>query len=631
MFSRPTTALTSRLRVLAVLATIVFIGSVAFGVIAILDARNSALERARVSAQSLSNVVQNAMLRTFEAFALSLDTVLDGLGNPVVMAASPQLQQLILFDRTVPGQNLGSILVLNRQGDIVRDSRGVVPRQVNLANREYFQAQRERDAGLYISAPFVSALDREWSVALSRRINGPRGEFAGIVVGTIKLAYFKNIFASLDVGPHGTISLFREDGIALMRAPFLESELGHDYSRVLLFRELKKARAGMFTQDALRDGLGRLYVYGKVGSLPLVFSIGLAFDDILAEWREKSVVAGSAAALLYAGMLLVALLRMRELRRRQRAERETQESERRFRRLAENSSDAVVLRDLNGVRKYASPRFFEMIGRSQEEAEGKKLADFLHPDSQRVPGASLQQLRAGQRRVAELMACLRPDGSVIWLDAVSTCVLGPDGSPVEIVTNLRDVTEQKLEQDRVSNLRSRLEAAAITDALTNVPNRRAFDDFLERELRRAENGALPISVIMVDIDFFKSYNDHLGHPAGDHALRSVGSCLMIGARRPSDLVARYGGEEFAVILPDTDLAGATHVAEELRQAVLALQLHHPGHPLGVVTISLGVATKQPGATMVDVVEAADQALYAAKERGRNRVELASVSRAKSAA
>lgn len=631
MFKRAMKDMNSRLRVLAVLATIVFIGSVAFGVIAIMDARNAALERARVSAQSLSNVVQNAMLRTFETYALSLETVLAGLRNPMVMTASPQLQQLILFDRVAPPRDVGYILVVNPKGDIVRDSKGPIPRQVNLADRSYFEAQRERDAGLYISPPFVSALDGQWSVALSRRLNGPKGEFAGVVVGAIKLAYFKDLFAGLDVGTHGTISLFREDGVALMRAPFEESELGGNFSNVLLFRELKKARAGMFTQYALRDGVSRLYVYGKVGSLPLVFSIGLAFDDILAEWREKSVVAGSAAAFLYAGMLLVALLRVRESRRRQRAERETQESERRFRHLAENSFDAVVLRDLSGVRKYASPRFFEMIGRSEKEAEGKQLAAFLHPDSQRVPDASLQQLRAGQRRVAELVACLRPDGTIIWLDAVSTCVLGPDGSPVEIVTNLRDVTEQKLEQDRISNLRTRLEAAAITDALTNVPNRRAFDDVLEREMRRAENGALPISVIMVDIDFFKSYNDHLGHPAGDHALRSVGTCLMIGARRPADLVARYGGEEFAVILPDTDLAGATHVAEELRQAVLGLQLHHPGHPLGVITISLGVATKHPGATVLDVVQAADQALYAAKERGRNRVELASVSRAKSAA
>ncbi|MDB5648707.1 MAG: diguanylate cyclase, partial [Hyphomicrobiales bacterium] len=432
-------------------------------------------------------------------------------------------------------------------------------------------------------------------------------------------------------GPQGTISLFRDDGISKMRVPMSEAELGRDFSYLRLFKEQKKARSGMFTQDAWRDGVKRLYVYGRVGSLPLVFSIGLGYDDILAEWREKSVVAGSAAAILYAGMLLVAYLRVTELRRRQRVEREMQESERRFRHLAENSSDAVVLRDLNDVRKYASPRFYEMIGRTEEEARGKRFATFLHPDSQRVPGASLQLLLSGQKRVSELMACLRPDGTIVWLDAVSTTVLDRDGKPIEIVTNLRDVTEQKIEQDRITSLRSRLEAAAITDALTNVPNRRAFDDVLAREMQRAESGGMPISVIMVDIDYFKTYNDHFGHPTGDQALRSVGKCLMTGARRPADLVARYGGEEFAVILPDTDEAGAVHVAEELRQAVVDLQLTHPGHPLGVVTISLGVATRQQGATALDVVEAADQALYAAKNRGRNRVERESVERKVSAA
>ncbi|MFC6616932.1 diguanylate cyclase [Deinococcus radiophilus] len=125
---------------------------------------------------------------------------------------------------------------------------------------------------------------------------------------------------------------------------------------------------------------------------------------------------------------------------------------------------------------------------------------------------------------------------------------------------------------------------------------------------------------MIDIDHFKAYNDHYGHPAGDVCLREVAQALQGALRRSGDMLTRYGGEEFALLLPDTGLAGTQMVAERLRRAVLDLSLPHQAHPLGQVTISLGAASLH-GVTGSELVQAADGALYAAKRAGRNRVAL----------
>src|SRR5262245_24604180 len=170
----------------------------------------------------------------------------------------------------------------------------------------------------------------------------------------------------------------------------------------------------------------------------------------------------------------------------------------------------------------------------------------------------------------------------------------------------------------------KLERLSFLDGLTNIPNRRRFDDFLEREWRRALRDATPVSVILTDIDFFKKYNDTYGHEAGDDILKKVAGALAITLNRPADLVARYGGEEFVVVLPGTESDGAALLAERLRTAVAGLEIAHAGSQVGShVTISLGVATVVPerGTAPDALVAAADQALYQAKHDGRNRVRV----------
>ncbi|MBI5179530.1 MAG: diguanylate cyclase [Nitrospinae bacterium] len=180
-----------------------------------------------------------------------------------------------------------------------------------------------------------------------------------------------------------------------------------------------------------------------------------------------------------------------------------------------------------------------------------------------------------------------------------------------------------LEQLRKAN--GILRRLSAIDGLTGLANRRNFDEFMEKEWRRALRDAKPVSLIMIDIDHFKAYNDTYGHQGGDDCLKKVAAVIIENVKRPADLAARYGGEEFVVVLPDTKTKGAEELAEQLRKSLQAVGIPHARNTAApVVTISLGVATLLPerGLPPSELVARADKALYAAKDGGRNQVKVA---------
>lgn len=210
---------------------------------------------------------------------------------------------------------------------------------------------------------------------------------------------------------------------------------------------------------------------------------------------------------------------------------------------------------------------------------------------------------------------------------------------IELCARVRSALQLKWEMDRrkareaellaltqqLAQLNKKLSDLSNIDGLTGIANRRSLEAFLEREWRRAVREDRPFSVIMADIDFFKSYNDTYGHQAGDDCLKAVAKALQKQVRRPVDLLARYGGEEFMAILPDTKLPGAITIAESMRLAASSLHIPHSGSAIDDhVTITVGVAgTETPnGTTSAELLAQADAALYRAKQAGRNRIETA---------
>ena len=189
------------------------------------------------------------------------------------------------------------------------------------------------------------------------------------------------------------------------------------------------------------------------------------------------------------------------------------------------------------------------------------------------------------------------------------------GSLLAVIETFRDITAQKEAQ----NL---LETLAARDGLTDLLNRRSFDHALSAEMRHCAREGQPLSLLMVDIDHFKRFNDQFGHVQGDHCIRQVATGLR-SVLRSRDVAARYGGEEFAIVLPHADRHGAEIVAERSRRIVHDLNIAHPGSPLGRVTLSIGLSTgHEPDLLPTDLIASADEALYTSKRDGRNRVSFA---------
>jgi diguanylate cyclase (GGDEF)-like protein/PAS domain S-box-containing protein len=215
--------------------------------------------------------------------------------------------------------------------------------------------------------------------------------------------------------------------------------------------------------------------------------------------------------------------------------------------------------------------------------------------------------------------CVMPiKGERRYLAVDAGPIFDDHGKLIAVVETLRDMTDQKRAEMTLQNL-------ATKDSLTGLANRRSLDEKLQLEWKCNQRCKSSLAFILADVDHFKNYNDHYGHQKGDDCLRAVAGAIGATVFRPADMTARYGGEEFAVVMPNTDLAGAKAVAERIREAIVNLALAHCASPTAPhVTLSMGVSVTVPdaGSSVESLIAAADAALYQAKHAGRNRVGLA---------
>ncbi|MGF6844155.1 diguanylate cyclase (GGDEF)-like protein [Paraburkholderia youngii] len=452
--------------------------------------REDALRRAQDSIGNISLLVQRDVSRNLEIYDLSLRAVIDGLKQPGVLDLPPAIRQMVLFDGSISAQDMGSVFVLDENGNVRFDSRAWPPREQSHADRDYFKTQRASpDVGLYIGRPFSrNGTDEDLRIALSRRISRPDGSFGGVVVGTLRLTYFHRLFDGMKLGPSGSMALMLSDGTMLMRRPYDPKTIGINLTGTANFSRFVKQPSGDFFGTAAIDRVERWYAFRHIDGFPLILDVALSTRDIYVQWRRRAWVIGTLIVALDVTIIALAILFSRQLRLRRAAEEE--------------------LREL-----------------------------------------------------------------------------------------------------------------ARTDGLTGLNNRRTFEEHVNDEWRRAQRNGRPLSLLLIDVDNFKGFNDLYGHSAGDEALIGVARCIAQNARRPGDTAARFGGEEFAVLLPDTDATGAQRIAEQIRAAVQALQCRHVASTHHVLTVSAGAVTAQDAAfaTSRALVDAADQALYRAKDAGRNRV------------
>ncbi|WP_295996189.1 GGDEF domain-containing protein [Rugamonas sp.] len=425
----------------------------------------------------------------------------DGYGD----AAVARLHRLMV-EQAVNLPQLSGLFAYDETGRWLVNSRPEAQQPLlNNADREYFiYHQTHAGRGPHIGVPVRSRSTGQWIIPVSRRLNHADGRFGGVALATIDVDYFHRFYQSFDIGRHGAVALFSNDGVMLLRRPFNPDAVGASVRKSPVYLHYLAHNSGSDFFRSGQDGQLRFNSYLPLQHYPLFVTAALSKDEMLAEWRRDTW-------LHTLGVLLLALL----------------------------------------------------LG-----LFGKRLVD---------------QIRLRVRAEAELLQT----------------------------------------RDALERLNSTLERQAMQDGLTGLANRRQLDVTLGNEFSRAMRHGEPLAFVMIDVDYFKQYNDRYGHGAGDDCLRALSTLIRtLTPKRPGDVTARYGGEELAVLLPHTDVDGAHAVAERIRAAIEALAMPHSGSPLGVVTVSAGVATIVPqrGVHLEGMlVAAADKALYAAKSAGRNRV------------
>ncbi len=272
---------------------------------------------------------------------------------------------------------------------------------------------------------------------------------------------------------------------------------------------------------------------------------------------------------------------------------------------------------------YIGPQIEELLGWTPDSWKTvEDWASRMHPDDRKwVVDFCVAQSKAGVDHEADYRA-LTKNGDYVWIRDVVHVSRDASGTVEALVGFMFDISERKRTEDRLLQLQRELEDLSFKDGLTGLLNRRRFDVLVDTEWRAARRTRTPLSLVMIDIDFFKQYNDHYGHVRGDDCLKRVASALKAGASRPRDFVARYGGEEFVLVLPETDADGAERVVARCREAVAREAISHERSSVGsFVTVSVGAGTIVPGGedSLLAFVDSVDRCLYRAKQSGRNRV------------
>jgi len=300
-----------------------------------------------------------------------------------------------------------------------------------------------------------------------------------------------------------------------------------------------------------------------------------------------------------------------------------QDSSRYGRMLFENTVIGLALCRMNGDLVDVNTAFAELLGRSIEEVLALSYWEVTPKKYEEQEEAQLKSLEKTGRYGPYEKEYIHANGHFIPV-RLSGQIVEIDGEQY-IWSSVEDITDRKQAEEELTRLYKEVEELSFKDELTGIANRRMFDQTLDREWKRAQRDQTPLSMIMLDIDYFKQYNDCYGHQEGDECLKRVAEALSTVSRRAIDSVSRYGGEEFVLLLPETDVNQAIYLAEQSLRVVKQKNIPHKLSKVSdVVTVSAGVFTSIPavGTEPAILIEAADKLLYRAKQKGRHRAEYA---------
>ncbi|SDU82975.1 sensor domain-containing diguanylate cyclase [Pseudomonas mucidolens] len=284
----------------------------------------STLQTAQRSTNNITQLINADVLRNVELYDLALQGLITAAGNALSQVPA-EIRHQLQFDQSIAARYKGEVLLLDKAGQVIADSSTLTPTPRNFVDRDYFQIHlKNPEAGLFISRPFKihCECDQVWRIAFSRRVAGPNGEFAGVAVASMRLAYFDQLFSSLTIGSGNTINLLNNQGILLAQQPMLESNMiDKDLSSRPNFKRMLQEGSGSFRAISTTSDTLRLFTFTNVGQLPLIVVVALSNDDVFAAWRRAAWLTAGATGVLCIGLLWLTWMLRLELRRRYRAEK----------------------------------------------------------------------------------------------------------------------------------------------------------------------------------------------------------------------------------------------------------------------------------------------------------------------
>jgi diguanylate cyclase (GGDEF)-like protein/PAS domain S-box-containing protein len=460
---------------------------------------------------------------------------------------------------------------------------------------------------LALSGPAISPTTREPGLVMAVGLDPFGGPAQGLAVAEIKAQAFTHVFANVGIGKGGTVVL--RDG----RWRLIAGRLPDDAFGSKPGNDPVAARVGLgetIGSQVTSTGLvsGQVHAFRKVGEFPFTVVVSLDQADFLGDWLSKLqlYLIGAVLLVLLAVALSIGFLRERRL------SAALSESEGRLSRIVESAPFPLVLASLDDRRIILANDAFALLFGLDRRRLQNLMPEALHvsPESREE---MFSRLSAGREVAAQEYEMRRADGAIFTALVSGTRIHIGDEPAALIAVN--DISDRK-------RLENELRRRATTDMLTGIANRAHFIEQAEREFARARRYGRPMAVLLLDVDHFKQVNDRHGHRVGDEALKSIAYHLM-ATLRLTDIAGRHGGEEFAALLPETDEDGALIVAERLRRRIAESPVTPEEGLVITLSVSIGVATLLPDDPDLDAAIArADIALYAAKNHGRNRVEMA---------
>jgi diguanylate cyclase (GGDEF)-like protein/PAS domain S-box-containing protein len=515
---------------------------------------------------------------------------------------------------------LAALLSVDYQGRVMISSTGRFKSGTDLSGLDAFKAAVATH-DMAFSAPIM--VDGVQWLPVARPVQLPGGQ-KHIGFTMLRLAYFQKNLASEQLGPSNQLAIFELNGPEILRSPAPPPGADLWLAGRRLTQELGSGESSSAIATSPLDHITRLSVVMRAGGAPLGVLVAVPVTVLWQSWWPQALLIISGAVALLAMMLAFHFALAIEMRNRSEAEAKSERIAAQNRLLTEYSSDALIEVGFKDGFRYTSPATERMFGWTTAELVGIDPRTTVHPADLQFMNEEMDGPFPDSGRKTVRFRYLCKDGHYLWVEA-AVQLTKKNGVPDGFVSVMRDISDRVEAERKLADAMSKLEHLAVTDQLTGLANRRRFDQELEREWRRAARDHSALSLLLIDADFFKLYNDTYGHQAGDDVLQTIAATTAAALHRSGDLVARWGGEEFVVLLPNTEIAGAATVAEHTRAAVEALAIKHKASPKDCVTISIGVACRHPGLDQASesLLAEADTRLYEAKRRGRNRVSIPS--------